>query len=238
MNRRLLGVLTAVALAFAGTLLLVGYVRSAEARASGGDDLVEVLVATDAIPSGTMGDDLASKVEVESVPEKVRIPGAVTDVSALAGLFATVDILPGEQLSTGRFAATDTIGPAGAPAGKHAITISLEPERAVGGQVVAGDLVGVVISLEEDASGQPATRLVLHKILVTAVQAAGLSAPDEHGRVDEPPEGTLLVTLAVDPSQVERIVFGAEFGRLWLTSEPKDTSEAGTRVQTKGSVLA
>jgi hypothetical protein len=35
---------------------------------------------------------------------------------------------------------------------------------------------------------------------------------------------------------MEKVVFGAEYGHLWLAWEPKDANEGGTKIQTKGGV--
>ena len=59
---------------------------------------------TSSIPEGTSGDELADLVRTETVPAKAAVAGRVTDLAALAGRVATVDLLPGEQLLAGRFA--------------------------------------------------------------------------------------------------------------------------------------
>jgi pilus assembly protein CpaB len=60
-------------------------------------------------------------------------------------------------------------------------------------------------------------------------------AADE--RATEPvPEGDLLVTLAVDASAVQRIVFTAEFGKLWLSAQPDDLSTDQLIIEDRGTV--
>jgi pilus assembly protein CpaB len=51
-----------------------------------------------------------------------------------------------------------------------------------------------------------------------------------------PPVGNLFVTLALDGPSVERVVFGAEHGRLWLAAQPADAAEGGTKVQTRAEM--
>ena len=41
---------------------------------------------------------------------------------------------------------------------------------------------------------------------------------------------------ALDGPAVEKVVYGAEHGRLWLSWEPKDANEGGTKVQSKAGV--
>ena len=92
------------------------------------------------------------------------------------------------------------------------------------------------------------THLTLHKVLVTSVQlsqADSQRASQINGTktdtasstpiaptVNEAPAGQLLITFAVSASQVEQIVYAAEFGHIWLTSEGANASEAGTRILT------
>ena len=79
------------------------------------------------------------------------------------------------------------------------------------------------------------THLVLNKVKVTDVRTAD-GVPVTTPASGPAPTGTILVTLAVDAPSMERVVFGAEYGRLWLSWQPKEASETGTKVQTKAGV--
>jgi hypothetical protein len=46
----------------------------------------------------------------------------------------------------------------------------------------------------------------------------------------------VFVTLALDAPSVEKVVFAAEHGRVWLALEPKDANEGGTKVQSRAGV--
>ena len=140
--RRLLAALAALLLLVVGTAVLVAYVHGADNRALAGVRSVDVLVADELIPEGTSGDELAGMVRTETVPAKSAVDGRVEDLEALAGRVATVDLVPGEQLLAGRFARPDELrvpGTVDVPAGKQEISVLLEPQRAVGGRLVAGD---------------------------------------------------------------------------------------------------
>lgn len=238
MNRRLIGLVAALALAAIGTTVLVGYVRSAEARALEGERLVDVLVVTETVESGTKSEELADKVRTEQVPSKVRAAGAVSDLGDLKGRVAAVDLLAGEQIVSERFVAPDVQRRGAVPEGMLEVTVQLDPARAVGGRVVPGSTVGVVVSFDDLGTGGPVTHLMLHKVLVTAVQADQPPPSDDEDDASIAPKGSLLITLAVDAASAEKVVFAAEHGRLWLTLEPENANEAGTRVQQKGSVFA
>lgn len=84
-----------------------------------------------------------------------------------------------------------------------------------------------------DEGGSPTTHLVLHEILVTNIQgdAARPSDDEEEGNTAAP-GGNLLVSLAVEAGDAEKVVFAAEHGSLWLTYQPDGATDAGTRIQT------
>ena len=244
--RRILAALAALLLLVVGSVVLLAYVHGADARALAGARTVEVLVADKRIPEGTSGDALGGLVRTEIVPVKTAIAGRVVDLASLTGRVATVDVLPGEQLLLSRFAKPGdlvTPGTVKVPAGLQEVSVLLEPQRAVGGRLAAGDTVGVVVS-EQLPDGSPATHAVLHKVLVTQVQGAPAAADPSAAKQDPAtassgtpaPSASLMVTLAVSAAQVEAVVFGIEHGKIWLTREPEDAQTGGTDVITGGTI--
>ena len=103
MKRRLLAAFAALVLLCAGTVVLLAYVHGADARALAGVQTVDVLVADQPIPEGTTAQGLSALVRTEVLPRKAAVEGRVTDLDELAGLVATVDVQPGEQLLLSRF---------------------------------------------------------------------------------------------------------------------------------------
>jgi pilus assembly protein CpaB len=243
-RRRLLASIAALVLLVAGTAVLLGYVRGADARAFAGARTVEVLVVDELIPAGTPGSELASLVRTDLLPVKAAIVGRVTDLSALGARVATVDLQPGEQLLTSRFARPEdqVVGTVQAPEGMSEVSVLLEPQRVVGGRVAAGDTVGVYLSQAgPDGAGQ--TAAVLHRVLVTQVQGAP-AAPvpaaeaDPETVVAGAPADSILVTLALTSKDAETIVFGVEHGTLWLSLESEGDDTGGTRVLDPGTIYA
>jgi pilus assembly protein CpaB len=142
----------------------------------------------------------------------------------------------------------------------HQVTIPLAKARALGGNVAPGDTVGVFMSydatesggyvLNEDGtiergqaegeaedSGDTSinmTHLTLHKVPVVRVEGAYVPPPpraqDEEGTEAQAAEDTVYVTLALDAPDAERLVFGMEWGQLWLSYEPEEADEEGTEV--------
>jgi pilus assembly protein CpaB len=238
MTRRLLAAFAALVLLVAGTLVLLAYVNGAEARAVAGARPVGVLVVAEPIPAGTSGDDLADFVTTETIPAKAALAGRVTELSDLSGRVATVDLLVGEQLLSSRFVRPEdqqAPGTVEVPEGLQEVSVLLEPQRAVGGRLAAGDTVGVFVSVSADAG--PSTHAVLHSVLVTQVQGAPAPVdPAADGEAETAsagapaPSSSLMVTLAVTAAQAEAIVFGVEHGTLWLSSEPDGAGTGGTEV--------
>jgi pilus assembly protein CpaB len=241
--RRLLAAFAALLLLVVGTVVLLAYVHGADSRALAGVRKVDVLVADELIPEGTTADQLAGMVRTETVPAKTAVDGRVRDLEALVGRVATVDLLPGEQLLTGRFARPEDIRPpvsVEVPAGLQEVSVLLEPARAVGGRLAAGDTVGVYLS-QVSTDGTAQTSGVLHRVLVTQVQGAPTApAPDAAAGTDTAaaaaPAESLMVTLAITARDVETVVFGAEHGTLWLSLEPEGAETGGTRVLEPGSI--
>jgi pilus assembly protein CpaB len=264
MRRRLIGIVAAVIMAGIGTFALVQYVRGAEDRALAGEQLVDVYIIDSAVPAGTPAEDLSARLRVEQVPVKLRAADGVTDLAGVSGLVTAVDLVPGEQLVLARMVRPEDVralGTVSTPPGLVEVTVELTPTRALGGLLRPGDTVAVLSSFDPIDQGdapQPATtgedgiepvvapaaagsgqapsstHLIVHKVLVTAVQKAATTI--ELSDATAIPEGNLLVTLAVTPADAERVVFTAEFGKLWLAAQGTDVPEDGTRIQTRASV--
>lgn len=239
MRRRLLAAFAAVLLLVVGTVVLLAYVRGADARALAGTRTVEVLVVDELIPEGTPATDVGALVRTEVLPAKAALAGRVTDLSALSGQVSTVDLQPGEQLLASRFQRPgdlQTPGTVAVPAGLQEVSVLLEPQRAVGGRLAAGDTVGVLVSLPDVRTGA-----VLHGVLVTQVQGApapvGAEAETATASAGGPaPAASLMITVAVSAAQAEAVVFGAEHGTLWLSLEPDGADVGGTEVITPENI--
>ncbi|HEX6235573.1 MAG TPA: RcpC/CpaB family pilus assembly protein, partial [Acidimicrobiales bacterium] len=224
MNRKITGILLAVLLATVGTFALVAYVQSAKDEAVAGERQVEVVVVRDRVRKGATIEEIRGAVDTSKVPAKVRPEDAVTDLAALDdGLVAAVDLAPGEVLLRSRLVAAEDLTRAAVPEGMQELTVALEPERAVGGTLSAGDTVGVVLSFdpfdihESQGGGQTPnmSHLTFHKVIVTSVQFdQNESSPtlagegeEEEENVERAPSNRLLVTLALKSPQVEQVVF-------------------------------
>jgi pilus assembly protein CpaB len=234
-RRRLLAASAALVLLVAGTVVLLAYVRGADARAFAGTRTVEVLVVDQLIPEGTPASELRELVRTELLPAKAALPGRVTELKALAGRVAEVDLQAGEQLLASRFARPADLqapGTVEVPDGLQEVSVLLEPQRVIGGRLVAGDSVGVYLSQVLPNSTRQ-TSDVLHQVLVTQVQGAPSEPdPDAEGETAAAgmPSTSLMVTLALVAKDAELVVFGMEHGTLWLSLETPGDENRGTRV--------
>ncbi|OMH27715.1 Flp pilus assembly protein CpaB [Tersicoccus phoenicis] len=248
MKVRILAAVIAVVLAVVGAVALTNYVAGADQRALKGAESRQVYVVRAPIPAGTTADELGQFTAQQTLPANAVAAGAVTDLSQLTGKVPSTALVPGEQLLTSRFVDPASLKPekpgVKVPAGMQEVTIQLEPQRVVGGQLVPGDTVGVVFSynVKKDPLSQAVTHLKLHKVLVTSVQGlptptaapTASAEPTTTGGGSAPnapavPAGAVLVTLARTAPDVEKIVWAAENGAIWLTKEPVTASETGTK---------
>ena len=254
-------------LALVGTVAIIGYVNGAESRAQAGEHIVQVLVVKDTVPAGTPARELGDRVGLEKISAKVKADGAITSVKALGSKVAGTTLVPGEQLIKDRFVAKSNFSATGAdvqvPAGLLRTTVSLDPQRVVGGVLTPGARVAVIASFEPfdlqnqnpitidgvvikaDGKTPSTTRTLMHKVLVTNVQLTGaVNSSDDTNNANtassakpgEAPTSQLLVTLALDGSATEKLVFAQEFGKLYLSIEPMDAPATGSAIQTWGSV--
>jgi pilus assembly protein CpaB len=235
MKTRLIGAIVAIVLALVGTVALTGYVSGADARAADGATLVSVFIVTAQIPQGTRAEDISTFIEQKQLPAVAAVPGRVTKLSALAGMVADAALVPGEQLISSRWVEASDLAARGevkVPEGMQVVTIALPLERVAGGVLKAGDTVGIVVTATKTVveTGQQLllSKQVFHKVLVTAVQAGTTTTPD--AAADATPVSVIMVTLARTTPDIESLVWGQQFGTVWLTIEPDTATETGSRV--------
>lgn len=236
MKSRLFGGLLAVVLAVVGALLTYAYAQGADARAMSDLEPVQVLVVTKEVPASTPVEDLPEFLAVESRPIAAVPEGALKDLDRSGGLVTATSLLQGEVLLPERLVAPESLevpGTVPVPEGLQEITFTLEPQRVVGGRLTAGDTVGVFTSFESKNDTDAAiTQRVFHKSLVTSILRAA-DQPTEDGVA---PTSGLMVTLAVADVDAARIIYSAEFGRLWLTKEAEAAVEAPPTPVTRENV--
>jgi pilus assembly protein CpaB len=256
---RLLGGIAALVLAVIGTVLLVVYVQGADSRAAQGLDPVRVLVVKESVPAGTKAEELNKFVQLESIPQSAVPEGAVEQLSDQSGKVTSVALEPGEQLLASRLVDPKELVPGTVPVpdGLEEVTLLLSPERILGGRLEAGDTVTVYTSFKtednipadapvpaEVKGWKQSTGLLFHDVLVTAVQKAAPDAKksgnsNASGATDsavEMPNGSAYVTVARTDADAAKLVFGAEFGTIWLSKQTDTSTKADPPVTTFGGL--
>ena len=132
------------------------------------------------------------------------------------------------------------------PEGHLEIPVRLASEQALGGIIDAGDTVaiiasfdayepddGEIVTIDDDlvalpgvgnANAEQATHIIIHNALVVEVQAEAIPSfgTEETGTTVLAPSTGFIITFALEPTDVERIVFPAQYGQLWLAKQTAD----------------
>ncbi len=237
-QQRLAGLAGGVALALIGTFGLVKYVQSARDRVVAAEASSKVYVANGTIKPGTSVEELTAKVEAVVVPARLQASDSITDLKQIDGLVNLIELRKGDQLVKSRFdsaasSQSPEIALAGLTPGSNEMTLRLAPERALGGALRPGDAVTVVASFESDDDtivGRSVT--LFNRVVVVRVQSADssrdasnqLSRTEVERKVVSAPTEELLVTVAIDQTNLPKLAFAAEFGEIWLSFEPVSPS--------------
>jgi pilus assembly protein CpaB len=204
----------AIVLAVVSAMALVVYANSADRRAISEQSPVQVYVASQKIQQGETFAEATGKIRVTSVPRKSVVEGAVRSLQQIADRVAAVDILPGEQLLDGRWVPREQFegkNLLSLQAGYQAVSIQVDAMRQVSGFITPGNRVNVYVTLA--AGGGKFSRLLLPNITVLAVGAATQGSKPSTGTR----QNLSTVTLAVADGRVEKVVFAAESGTLYLS---------------------
>ncbi|MDQ0573785.1 Flp pilus assembly protein CpaB [Agromyces albus] len=250
MKTRVIGAIVALLLASVGAFVLILYVRGADARAAEGAELVDTYIVQETIPKGTPGESVAEFITADTVPERNLADGAVTDLEELIGLVAGADILPGEQLLEARFLDPLDLAAKGevtVPEGMHLLSFTLPADRVVGGEVKAGDFIGMVGTVDPgEPEGQeevinPTTQFTFNHVLVTKVQGVAVPSEGSDEAAAQDPTGAIMLTIALSTHDVERWVWFAEgessnYANMWLTLQTESTDTSGSVRVDSGNV--
>ncbi|MCM4077854.1 Flp pilus assembly protein CpaB [Paractinoplanes hotanensis] len=245
MSRRIVLLGVAAVLAILSAVAVVAYASGADRRAVEGKKGVWVLLATEAIPSGTTGAQIRSRRLVRQVlmPAETVPSGALTKLGpALDAKALNATLQPDQMLLTRQFDPAVKAVPKPAatfkvPPKQLAISVELGIARQVAGNVKRGDKVTVYVTAPKDdtAENPQKTWVVLPTATVLSV---GESVPPNIATLLSPsgqphasgsagaspaPSPTTTVTLlryvatlAVTPDQAEALINGYNRGYLHL----------------------
>jgi pilus assembly protein CpaB len=219
MSSRITIIAIAVVFAATATLSVFLYARGLQENAETSTDTLGVVVVSQDIPSDTELDGLLSggALEIQQVPADLVVSNAVTDLNELKGESTASPILAGEQLSSTRLAGSQDLpgGVLSIPKGMQGMTVALESQRVIGGNVLAaGDHVAIHATFQNEK----------HTVVI--------SSDAQVLRVFNAPAGTATgtattqsgsgnnVTLALDPEEVQKLVFGQDLGKIYFSIIP------------------
>ena len=218
-SRRTLIVVAAIVLAALAAATTFVYVRGIEERAFRGAELVEVFVVSRDIPRGLPGEQAANDyVKASKVPRDLFPSTALTALDPLAGKVALGPLSANTILVEGQFVDPRTAQVTFSqkiPAGRVAITVSVDQVRGVAGLLVPGDKVNILV-----AEGG-AQRVLFQNVDIIAIGTTAAPQAGETQAVANPGSG--LITFAVPPDDASRIAYAAtQGGGLYLTLVPSD----------------
>jgi pilus assembly protein CpaB len=241
LSRRAIAIVVAIILAIVATIALVSYIRGIEQEALRDVEAVEVFVARESIPEGMSGDEASEEglIERETVPRTLVPEGAITSLEEVQGRVANTTVLQGEVISRGRFVAPGEVRALlPIPEDRQAMSFEVGIPPGVAGFVSAGDTISIVAELESEppeeivdeegevveiAEGDVRVQYLVQNAFVLNVGRRVVRTTDEEA-VDEVQrdENVVLVTVAVEPNDAEKLTYGILNGTLWLTLLPED----------------
>ncbi|GAA1735454.1 Flp pilus assembly protein CpaB [Luedemannella helvata] len=248
MTRRLLAIAVAIVLAAFGTAAVLYYAFSADTRAQDRiSNPVTVAVADQVIPAGTSGATIRSRklVRFEKMPKDAVPSDALSEISVDQDkLVVTSNIAAGQVLMAANFGSQSQIANGLAlPSGSLAVTVETGAPEQVAGYVRPGSEISIFLTYKVvDSNGDPTkitrTRVLLPKVEVLAV---GTYTPNGGGGNANDPtagggSGSLLVTVAVNQAEAERLIQGLNVGSLYLGLLGDSTDvKAGSGVDNRDS---
>jgi pilus assembly protein CpaB len=254
MNRRIVAAFVAAALALAAFISIFLYVRNADVRALSGVEAKNVYVVVNPIIKGTLAENLGTNVELTQVPAKAVPAQAVTNLAEIQSKAAAVDLVAGEVLLSSRFVdpAVSTPDAVAVPKGMEEMSIQVAPDKIRGGILKAGQTIGVVLTFKATpvqaqpvslpgvgpvtVDGDTFTKQIMNKVLVTRVQGATLPAADASGS-SPLPAGSVVITVALMTSDIEKLTWAQSVGALLLTVENADADTSSSQYTNAKVVL-
>lgn len=267
-NRPLLLAALAALLAVAGALAMLWVMAGRNQNVvdeivASNEATIQVLVVAEAIPAGTSIDQILNEptryLTAKQYPESA-IPDNVffeaNELEDFRGLTASVDLVPGEQLLKDRFAdpssftqdtfiqRTSVVKP---PEGHQSFVLSLPADRALGGNVRAGDKVAVLgsFTFNTEEESTDVSLVVLPEVEVIQVQATDAGAGQLGAEIDDvglASLATYVLTVAVTPAEMADLTYVIEYGQVRLAgalegSSPEDDRAYSTMATVLGGAI-
>jgi pilus assembly protein CpaB len=196
--------------------------------------MVPVVVSKVDIPANTDLNQLIKddQFKIIQLPETALVDGAITSVDQLRDKHNSLAVLAGEQIPVARIEGQGTVpgGVLGIPAGHEAITVSVDAPRAVAGAVVAGDQLTVYGTFAGFSNPSGKKIPTMTTVLVPSAEVLAVYQPtygDNGGlgaQQSQQGVGTVALTLALTPTDAQRMVFTMETATVWLGLLPPNAN--------------
>ncbi len=236
MSTRIRTVMIAITFGLVATLGVASYINSLRDEIVDSTEIVVVFTAKTAVLVGTPADELISRglVEKVEIPKRYAAEGAIGDLADYEGRILAVPLGVSEQLTAGKFRSADNSELTHRlPAGKIALAIPVNKVTGVGGQIRSGDKIVILATFEPGPGGKDISRVLLRNI---EVLTGGADSVDNDGGSRAGDAQT--VTVAVSPSEAEKLVFAQERGSVWIGLAGTSKEELpGTNGQTMESIF-
>lgn len=227
MNKRVIAAIAAGVLAVVGIGILALWAGQARERAFNGAKLVTVVQVTKQVTAGTPASDLGRSTTTTKLPAAVVPDGAVRSLDQVAGLVTNATLQPSEVLLTSRMSAPGAHAKGGidVPTGMQEVTVNLEGQRSINGGLKPGDKVALWASGQQSGDW---TALIANQVLITRISTGGDVKADQGAIV------ALVVTVAAKTSVIEKVVWAAEHGKIWVSLQNSETDGSGAKRLTEG----
>lgn len=177
-------------------------------------------------------------IELKQVGANGLHPESATSLREVVGKYSSAKAVTGEVVLKNKLDKAAEI-PQGYLYGmrpdERVIAVATDLTRSVGGTVQPGDLVDLIVVLDEKFGGEPQAKTFLQQVLVIDVRDPGarkLSEVNREGQKEE--QGQIInnpgqkqvpgaVVLAVKPDQAEQIALFQKLGEITLTVNPKQS---------------
>ena len=170
MNYRVRNIVIAVALAVVAAAIVMVYVSSARRSEKAAGKPVTVFVASRDVMPGTAGTSVLQGgwLRAATVARSAMVPGAITNLSQLAGLVAIQSTYTGEQVTSRRFGQAQEQGVRSDLHGAlRIVQLPGDQNQLLAGTLKDGDHVDVVASIKVPEDGQiHFSRVVLRDLLI------------------------------------------------------------------------
>lgn len=230
--------------AIAGFALL-NYVNGVEQDINAELERVPVWVIAQDIPAGTTATDVENfgGLELREVETQFRPNSAISDLQQIAGRIAVNNLAANQILVAGMFDDPETIETTFADLIEQdqiAFTISIDPLRAVGGQVEAGDFVDLIVvsQFEDQPDGDLAgldvfenneqssvytqtVRFLYRGVRIVGINSEFVGQAAEEGVAPAAATGPLQITLALPADSAQRIL-SVSANELYMALHPDD----------------